>query len=93
MSYKTWKRLFWICLVILCLLMLFTVGLWIVCQILMVSQSLIFTGGIDETMPNYTFWQYLSTLPNSPLGDAYVLPSAGLLCSIIGLIVKRKENK
>ena len=87
MHRKVWKRLFWIALIFLILLLLFTLGLWIFGNII----DEVFAYLVSYPYPGFPFEQFLKNLPNTPLVDLYIVDLAVLLCSSVALLVTRKS--
>ena len=87
MSRKAWKRIFWIALIVLILLLLYTLGLWIFGNII----DEVFAYLVSSPSPGFPFEQFLENLPDMPLSDLYIVDLAVLLCSSVALIVTRKS--
>ena len=87
MSRKAWKRIFWIALIVLILLLLYTLGLWIFGNII----DEVFAYFVSSPSPGFPFEQFLKNLPSTSLPDLYIVDLAVLLCSSVALIVTRKS--
>ena len=87
MHRKVWKRLFWIALIFLILLLLFTLGLWIFGNII----DEVFAYLVSSPSPGFPFEQFLKNLPSTSLPDLYIVDLAVLLCSSVALLVTRKS--
>ena len=87
MSRKAWKRIFWIALIVLILLLLYTLGLWIFGNII----DEVFAYLVSSPSPGFPFEQFLKNLPSTSLPDLYIVDLAVLLCSSVALIVTRKS--
>ena len=87
MSRKAWKRIFWIALIVLILLLLYTLGLWIFINII----DEVFAYLFSSPSPGIPFEQLLENLPDMPLSDLYIVDLAVLLCSSVALLVTRKS--
>ena len=87
MNRKVWKWLFWIALISLILLLLFTLGLWIFVNII----GEVFAYLFSSPSPGFPFEQFLKNLPNTPIADFFIVDLAVLLCSSVALLVTRKN--
>ena len=87
MSRKAWKRIFWIALIVLILLLLYTLGLWIFGNII----DAVFAYLVSSPSPGFPFAQFLKNLPSTSLPDLYIVDLAVLLCSSVALLVTRKS--
>ena len=87
MSRKAWKRIFWIALIVLILLLLYTLGLWIFIN----TIDEVFAYLVSSPSPGFPFEQFLKNLPSTSLPDLYIVDLAVLLCSSVALLVTRKS--
>lgn len=91
MSRKTWKRIFWICLFGLILLMVFTLGLWAMANATGVLLRLLFILDEDMMVSGIPFGVFMSNFVGSPLFYLYLVDGVSLLASIVGLVFMRKK--
>ena len=87
MRRKAWKRIFWIALIVLILLLLYTLGLWI----FIYTIDEVFAYLFSSPSPGIPFEQFLENLPGTSLPDLYIVDLAVLLCSSVALLVTRKS--
>ena len=88
---KTWKWIFGISVILLCLLVLFTVGLWVLANVGAVLFRLLFILDEDLTVSGISFGQFMADFIGSPLFYGYVADLAVLLGSSAALIITRKR--
>ena len=87
MHRKVWKRIFWIALIFLILLLLFTLGLWIFGNIIDEVFAYLFA----SPSPGFSFELFLNNLSDTTLADLYIVDLAVLLCASVALLVTRKS--
>ena len=92
MSRKVWKRIFWIAVVFLILLMIFTVGLWILANVGAVLFRLLFMLDEELQVSGITFAEFMSNFVGSPLFYMYLADVTALVASAAALVVARKQK-
>ena len=92
MNRKVWKWIFWVSLIVLILLILFTVGLWALANVGAVLFRLVFILDEDMQVSGISFAEFISNFVGSPLFYCYVTDLAALLGSSAALIITRKPQ-
>lgn len=92
MDRKVWKWIFWIALIFLLLLMLFTVGLWALANVGAVLFRLLFILDEDLQVSGIPFPEFMSNFVGSPLFYVYMVDGIALVASAAALVVTRKQK-
>ena len=91
MTRKFWKRLFWISVIFLILLILFTFGLWILANVGAALLRIVFILDEDLQLSGIPFAKFMENFVGSPLFYCYLTDLAMLLGATVALLVTRKK--
>lgn len=90
MKRKAWKWIFGISLVVLVLLILFTIGIWV---LLNIGGAILLALMGNQEISAMPMADFLSNFVGSPMFYIYMADLVVLLSSVAVLIATRKKNK
>ena len=88
MKRSVWQWLFGISLVVLVLLILFTIGIWV---LLNIGGAILLTLMGNQEISAMPMADFLSNFVGSPMFYIYLADLAVLLSSVVALVVTRKK--
>ena len=93
MKRSLWVWTFWISLAVLIMLILFTIGIWILVNIGGILFIMLSMGSEDIQVGGISLAKFLENFVGSPLFYIYLVDLTALIGSIVGLIVTRERRE